>query len=118
MRGTTNKKEWDAFVRAAASQHFPLSLSGTYRKNKKSLFGMWLDSNRDWDACVLKVEQAQEQETLARKQMEAKKARELRLELGDAKFEAVKALREAQGLYYKDDDFPEDPEDCCLKCST
>ena len=110
-QGTTNKKEWDAFVRSAQSKSFPLQLSGVYRKAKVSLFGMWLDSGRDWDATVLKVEQVQEQETLARRQMQAVKAKTLKQEMGDQKFAQLKQLRESQGLFYKDDDFPDDPED-------
>ena len=81
------------------------------KKKKLDLFGLWLDHNMDWDAIVCEVQRKTETSNLARKQWTAKQAKELRATMDQTKFDELIAKRQEQGLYYKDEDFPLDPED-------
>ena len=109
---TTHKKEWDAFMRQVSNKHvFPASLAGTFLKNKTDLFGLWLDSDKDWDEVQVMVERKQQTINMERNQLQAVKARELKKSMDETKYKALIEKRMSQGLWYKDTDFPEDEED-------
>ena len=112
----TMKKDWDQYNRSVKSGNFPATLNSYYKKNKQSLFGLWLDSAKNWDKVVLCVESTQKQENLARSEWCAVQVKELRTKFTDPqKLTDLLQKRHEQGLYYKDPDFPDDEEDWGLK---
>lgn len=108
----TCKKDWDAFDRSAKSKAFPVELHGQFKKQKLSLFGLWLDCGKKWDKVLLQVQQEQESVNLSRAQWMAAQAKDLKAKLPKEKFEELGKKRLEAGLYYEDKDFPDDPEDC------
>lgn len=106
----THKKEYDEFLRSAAGKTFPAELGSMFRREKLSLFGMWLDAEKDWKKVTLTIEQSKEKENISRKQWTAHQARDLEKVYGD-EWPELKQKREAAGLYYQDDDFPDNPQD-------
>ena len=113
VSGATHKREWDAFVRSAGNRSkFPVQLSEFYTTNKIELFNFWLDSGRDWQSCVLKVERTVEAKNRATKGWEAVQGKDLRKQYTTKeKFDKVVEARKSAGLYYEDDDFPGDIDD-------
>ena len=71
---------------------------------------MWLDAEQDWKKVTLTIEQSKEKENMSRKQWTAHQARDLEKVYGE-EWPALKQKREAAGLCYKDDDFPDNPQD-------
>ena len=108
---TTHKREWDKFSKSAKTKAFPIELAPHFKKNKNSLFGMWLDCGQEWDKVNIAVKQEQEQSHLARSQWEAIQVKDLRSKLSEPKFDELLKKRTADGLVYQDRDFPDDPED-------
>ena len=108
---TTHKREWDKFSKSAKTKAFPIELAPHFKKNKNSLFGMWLDCGQEWDKVTIAVKQEQEQSHLARSQWEAIQVKDLRSKLSEPKFDELLKKRTADGLVYQDRDFPDDPED-------
>lgn len=109
---TTHKLEWDRFARQCANKSvFPISLAGAYKRSKTDLFGAWLDAGMNWDQTQVLVQRRQDSKNLARRQMTGVQAKTLKEKLGEEKANRVINLRKDQGLYYPDDDFPDDPED-------
>ena len=107
---STNKREWDTFCRQAKSAgKMPVSLSEFYVTSKVELFNMWLDAEKDWDTCVLEVERIQSQRNISKRGWVAIQGKELKKRYDtEEKWEKVRADRVAKGLYYQDDDFPDD----------
>lgn len=105
------KKEWDAFVRSAASKAFPSALAPMYVKGKQELFELWLDGDRSWGEVELQIERRAEQKNLGRKQWQAVKGKDILADRGQEKFDIIRKKREEQGLHYPDPDFPQDPLD-------
>ena len=81
------------------------------RKKKTDLFGMWLDFNQDWDRVQCEVERRSESTNLSRSEWCAIQAKELRGKMESSKFDELIKKRVEAGLFYKDHDFPDDPED-------
>ena len=106
----TNKKEWDTFTRQAKTK-MPILLNDSYQNNKTELFNMWLDSDFSWSACALAVERKHQESNAAKKGWKAIQGKELKQRYTPEKWEQVKNRRLEQGLYYKDDDFPDDDDD-------
>ena len=108
----TNKREWDKFTREATNKRtFPTSLCGAYRRSKVCLFNTWLENDMSWEATEIAVERSQETKNLCRNQMEGVQAKELKSRYGEEKAGKIMAVRRAQGLYYPDDSFGDDPEE-------
>ena len=108
----TDKAAWDKFTRDAANRKvFPSKLCGEFTRNKNNLFNMWLDAGRDWTKTEILVERTHSQETLSRKQMVAKKAKDIIKEWGEKKGKELIQKRREAGLWYADEDYPTDPED-------
>ena len=82
-----------------------------YKKNKVELFNLWLDSGRDWDQTCILVERSQSNLNLNRKEWKGVKAKDLKAQFGEAKALEIIAKRQESGMWYKDEDFPSDPED-------
>ncbi len=111
MRGMTNKKDWDQFVRS--KERFRLhDLSA---KNKVEYFNLWLDCDKSWDSAVAAVKRKQSQKNKASKGWTAIQGKTLRTQLTAEKFTTLTQSRVQNGLYYDDDDFPGD-EDETLTC--
>ena len=108
---STHKREWDRFSTQCKSKSFPVQLAPMLRRKKNDLFGLWLDCEEDWDACVIEVERSQESSSLSRKQWTAVQVKELRKTMPEAKLIELVAKRKEAGLYYNDDDWPEDGEE-------
>ena len=114
-RGKTHKREWDCFCRSAANRKvFPGSLSSNFMTNKVQLFGLWLDSDRDWKETEAAVQRMSRTDNMTRSQWQAVQGKELRKAYSEAKFIALIQKRKAAGLYYVDSDFPEDDDDFWL----
>ena len=106
----TNKKEWDSFVRQAKSK-MPIGLNEMYTSNKQELFSIWLDQNRDWNACTLEVARRQESQNVSKRGWKAVQGKELKAKYSEEKWQKVLQARKAAGLYYEDEDFPGDDDD-------
>ena len=107
----SHKVEWDRFDRQLKSGDFPVSLApmAKKRKDKVSLFNMWLDCSMDWDRTEFQVERFQSKENLARSQWVAVQAKDLKAKLGEEKFNQLYEKRKETGLTYPNEDFPDDP---------
>ena len=109
---TTHKKEWDRFARQCANKSvFPVTLAGAYKRSKTDLFAAWLDAGMSWEKTEVLIQRRQDSKNLARRQMTGIQAKTLKEKLGEEKANRIITLRKDQGLYYQDDDFPDDPED-------
>ena len=107
----TDKAAWDAFNRNARSK-MPHSLADHFSANKTELFNLWLDSDRDWSKVELSAERIQQQKSISSRGYEAVQGKVLRKRYDDeAKYKAVIASRRQSGMFYQDDDFPDDEED-------
>ena len=107
---STNKHEWDKFCRQAKSANkMPANLSEFYLTSKVELFNLWLDAEKDWEKCELQVERIQSQRNISKRGWIAVQGKELKKKYDtEEKWEKVRADRVAKGLYYQDDDFPDD----------
>ena len=98
---------WQTNQRGAVS-----SCSPTHAAEKKTdLFGLWLDFQEDWDKVQCEVERRSESTNLSRSEWCAVQAKELRGKMESGKFDELIKKRVEAGLYYKDLDFPDDPEE-------
>ena len=108
--GTTNKKEWDKFVRS--KERF--RVHDYFQANKVELFNFWLDSNQSWDACQLHVQRSQEHENESKRGWVSVQGRDIRAKYPEAKAKQLMDARKADGMYYEDPDFPGDDDDSWL----
>lgn len=113
---TTNKREWDAFCRQLKSGNkIPCQVSEYAQNaaNKTCLFGMWLDSGKDWNQCSLTLERTLKQKNESEKGWCAVQGRELKkkYEGNPKKYQKLVESRKKSGLWYPDDDFPDDDEE-------
>ena len=127
---STNKREWDAYCRQLkANSKIPCQLSEYAQASasqKTDLFGMWLDAKRDWTKCQLLPERKVKQENEAERGWCAVQGRDLKAKYQSTpeKAEKLMSTRKSQGLWYADDDFPDDDDesrlllDCLVFTST
>lgn len=74
-----------------------------------------MDCEKDWQKTVLHVERAHEARNKTTKGWTAIQGKELRKRFhDDAKFGALVAKRQSQGLFYEDEDFPGDVDETQL----
>ena len=106
---STMKTEWAVFMRQVQNKKvFPQKLTGELMRDKTNLFGLWLDSGRDWEKTTITAERRHSTSTLARKEMQAIKAKHILESLGAEKGKAIIQKRKDAGLYYLDEDWPDD----------
>ena len=103
----TNKKDWDSFVRS--KERF--KVHQFFQQNKLECFNMWLDMGKSWDAVALKVKRTHEESHESQRGWVAKQGRVLKEEKGVEKATKIMASRKAAGLFYRDEDFPDDEDD-------
>eukprot|EP00435_Cladocopium_sp_Y103_P061461 s1366_g23.t1 len=109
---STNKREWDAFMRQTQNRSkFPIALSEYLQTNKTDLFNFWMDSGKNWNEVQLKVNRSVEAKNTASKGWEAVQGKTLRERYTEEKFDRLVAARKAAGLFYEDEDFPGDEDD-------
>eukprot|EP00435_Cladocopium_sp_Y103_P065388 s488_g27.t1 len=113
---STNKREWDAFCRQLkANNRIPCQISeyAQTTANKTCLFGMWLDSGKDWTQCQLVLERSMKQKNEAERGWCAQQGHDIKKKYKNnpEKAEKVMSSRRAAGLWYADDDFPDDPDE-------
>ena len=112
FRGKTNKKEWDQFDRQTRSAtKFPASLKPMLVRRKQDLFAIWLDNQMDLDRVKCEVERQQATLNLSRKEWTAVKAKDLQKQYSQERYDDIVQKRTEAGLYYLDDDYPNDPLD-------
>lgn len=116
---TTHKLEWDAFTRQLKSNaKVPCQLSeyAQVAANKTDLFGMWLDSGRDWSQCQILLERKIQQKNESQRGWQAVQGRALKEKYKENpdKLEKLIQSRKASGLWYPDDDFPDDDDESRL----
>ena len=81
------------------------------KRKKTDLFWLWIDFNEDWDRVVAEVERTRETSNLARKEWEAVQAKTLKAQMPQEKFDDLVKKRKEAGLFYLDDDYPNDEMD-------
>ena len=81
------------------------------KRKKTDLFGLWIDFNEDWDRVAAEVERTRETSNLSRKEWEAVQAKTLKSQMSQEKFDDLVKKRKESGLYYQDDDYPNDELD-------
>ncbi|CAK9043898.1 Uncharacterized protein SCF082_LOCUS25020 [Durusdinium trenchii] len=106
--GKTDKNAWDKFDRSRKTLKFPESLRPMLKRQKTELFNLWLENGRDWDKVACVVERQTETKNLARKQWTAVQAKTLKASMPEDRFQDLIKKRTEAGLYYKDDDYPDD----------
>ena len=74
---------------------------------------MWLDSGKDWNQCSLTLERTLKQKNESEKGWCAVQGRELKkkYEGNPEKYQKLVESRKKSGLWYPDDDFPDDDEE-------
>lgn len=82
-----------------------------FEANRVELFNMWLDSDKNWDEIKVKVDRLHENTNEASKGFISVKGRDIKKQYGDERGQQIMDARVESGMYYKDDDFPEDPND-------
>ena len=97
--------------RQIKSGTFPQALVPLLRRKKTDLFALWLDHEQSWDSVLCEVERKSKTENLARKQWTAVQAKTLKGSLSPEKYEDLIKKRTDAGLYYLDEDWPNDPMD-------
>lgn len=93
---------------------FPVALSEYLQTNKTELFNLWVDSGKNWNEVQLRVTRSVEARNTASRGWEAIQGKTLRERLTPEKFEKLVSSRKASGMYYEDEDFPNDDDDPCL----
>ena len=112
VQGKTNKKEWDQFDRQTRSAtKFPPSLKPMLVRRKQDLFALWLDNQMDWDRVKCEVEREQATLNLSRKEWSAVQAKDLQKQYSEERYNDIVQKRTEAGLFYLDDDYPDDPLD-------
>ena len=116
---TTNKREWDSFCRQLkANNRIPCQVSeyAQTSANKTCLFGMWLDSEKDWTKCQLLLERTLKQQNEAEKGWCAMQGHEIQKKYKNnpERAEKIMKARRDAGLWYPDEDFPDDPTESRL----
>ena len=111
---TTNKREWDSFCRQLKSNNrIPCQVSeyAQTSANKTCLFGMWLDAEKDWTKCQLLLERTLKQQNEAEKGWCAMQGHEIQKKYKNNPERAEKIMKSRRdaGLWYPDEDFPDDP---------
>ncbi|CAK9102155.1 Uncharacterized protein SCF082_LOCUS47750 [Durusdinium trenchii] len=108
----THKREWDTFCRQARTK-MPFNLSEYFTTAKNDLFNMWVDAGCNWSKCALEVERRQAEKNISKRAWKAVQGKELKKRYSEEKWTKVKDARKSQGLFYWDEDFPEDEEASC-----
>ena len=110
----TDKRAWDSFMRQLkSSTRKPIAVSeyATTHANRVDLFNMWLQSDRDWEKCEVLVERKLEKKNQSSKGWEAFQGKVLAQKYDEAKWNKIRESRKASGLWYQDEDFPDDDLD-------
>lgn len=81
------------------------------RKSKVDLFGLWIDSGYDWDSVECEVQRTSGQKQLARRAWQAVQAKKLKETMTEDRYKELITKRVQAGLYYDDEDHPEDAEE-------
>ena len=91
-----------------------MALSEVFQTQKVELFNWWLDSGRDWDKVQMIVKRVAEGRNTATKGWQAVQGKVLKTQLSEEKFKKLVASRLQSGLYYEDEDFPDDTDESSL----
>lgn len=91
-----------------------MALSEVFQTQKVELFNWWLDSGRDWDKVQMIVKRVAEGRNTSTKGWHAVQGKQLRTQLTQEKFDKLVASRMQSGLYYQDEDFPDDTDESSL----
>lgn len=100
----TNKKDWDNFVRSKGR----FKVHEYFQSNKLECFNMWLDCDKSWDETALQVERIQKNEVKSKRGWVAVQGTKLVEQRGKEKAEKIIKSRRESGMYYNDEDFPDD----------
>ena len=84
---TTHKVEWDRFSRQCQTSSFPCTLGPMLKRSKTDLFGLWLDSEQDWERVVVEASRYTQSRNLSRKEWVAIKAKTLMKEMPEEMWE-------------------------------
>ncbi len=106
----THKKEWDSFCRTAKSK-MPVQLNEMFATQKQELFNVWMDCNKEWSKCTFEVERRHQVSNTASRGWTSIQGKELKQKYSEEKWEQIKKKRKEQGLFYPDDDFPNDDDE-------
>lgn len=81
------------------------------KTKKVELFNMWLENDMSWDRVQCVVERQQTSSNLSRKEWVAVQAKDLKTRLPEDRFNELIKRRTEAGLYYPDEDYPDDDMD-------
>ena len=106
---TSDKKAWDSFTRQLKGKA-PIAISeyAVTHANKLELFNMWMDSGKSWDKCEVLLERKMEKKNEGTKGWQAIQGKVLAEQLQHDKWIKIRDSRKASGMWYPDDDFPDD----------
>ena len=114
VNSVTHPNQWREMQRAVKSGKMPADLTTNYNTNKAGLFKTFVERDGNWDSVKAAVQRQSEASTTGKEKLKAMKPRDIRLlyPQDSAKGEQVISRRVKAGLYYPDEDFPNDPEEC------
>ena len=101
-------------MRQISSRRMPTELSDYFANHKVELFNMWLNSNKSWDQTTLMVRRSMECRNTTTKGWEAVQGKTLKGKYSEAKFQQIVKSRRESGLFYEDEDFPNDDDETWL----
>lgn len=110
----THKKEWDQFIRQAAGRAKSSTvLADHLATSKVEMFNMWMDSGKDWSQTTMTLERKNSLKNQSVKGYEAIQGKELRKRFVDnpEKYDRLISQRKTTGMFYPDEDFPNDDDD-------
>ena len=114
VNSVTHPSQWREMQRAVKAGKMPADLTTNYNTSKADLFKTFVECDGNWDSVKATVQRQSEASTTGKEKLKAMKPRDIRLMYpqDSAKAEQVISRRVKAGLYYPDDDFQNDPEEC------
>jgi len=114
VNSVTHPNQWREMQRAVKAGKMPTDLTTNYQTSKADLFKTYVECDGNWDSVKATIQRQSEASTTGKEKLKAMKPRDIRLlyPQDSAKGEQVIGRRVKAVLYYPDEDFPNDPEEC------
>ncbi|CAE7609904.1 unnamed protein product [Symbiodinium sp. CCMP2592] len=106
----THKNEWNQFSRQCLDKKkCTTSMAAHVERNKLDMFRRWLECGGDWEKVSLEMERRAENSTLARKERQGMKKRDILKKYPEELLLIAKLL--AKKMFEEDEDFPGDEDE-------
>ena len=114
---TSDKNAWDSFTRQLKGKA-PIAVSqyASAHANKVELFNMWMDSDKSWDKCEVLLERKMQKKNEGTKGWQAIQGKTLAEQFQEEKWIKIRDSRKASGMWYPDEDFPDDDLEPRFNC--